>query len=198
MGSVVPDASATAPLTSRHVCTREGNRRSCHKGSWAWNQWDASLWFADKWRSGPGPEELEFQRVRRQLVAAEQPQAGPVREPAHLETAGDTPRNLTSRSTTFQPDEKPWDFDGCEITSARERTRRSPMLSHETLPVSGASVVEMTNWVGQGQSNLPADVPGIAATSGRGGRLRPRSRLRQQPAEIFSTKGPSWRRRRNL
>jgi hypothetical protein len=30
-------------------------------------------------------------------------------------------------------------------TSARRRTRRSPMLTHETSPVSGASVMGMTN-----------------------------------------------------
>jgi hypothetical protein len=29
-------------------------------------------------------------------------------------------------------------------TSAKRRTRRSPMLAHETSPVSGASVVGMT------------------------------------------------------
>jgi hypothetical protein len=59
---------------------------------------------------GPDFERLEFQTVRR-LAAAEQPQAGSVWEPAYLETAGDTPWNLNSSSTTFQPDENPWDFD---------------------------------------------------------------------------------------
>jgi hypothetical protein len=34
VGSVVPNASATAPLVSCHACTREGNRRGCHKRSW--------------------------------------------------------------------------------------------------------------------------------------------------------------------
>jgi hypothetical protein len=33
---------------------------------------------------------------------------------------------------------------GTSKTSAKRRTRRSPMLAHETLPVSGASVVGMT------------------------------------------------------
>jgi hypothetical protein len=54
--------------------------------------------------------------------------------------------------------------------------------------------VGMTIWVGQGQSHLPADVPGITATSDQGGRLRPRSRLRQQPVDIFTTGGPSRQR----
>jgi hypothetical protein len=57
--------------------------------------------------------------------------------------------------------------------------------------------VGMTIWVGQRQSRLPANVPGIAVTSGQGGRLRPRSRLRQQPADI-TTEGLSRRRRQNL
>jgi hypothetical protein len=57
--------------------------------------------------------------------------------------------------------------------------------------VSMHNVVGMTIWVGQGQSNMPADVPGITATPGRGGRLRPKSWLRQQPVEIFSIEGPS-------
>jgi hypothetical protein len=72
------------------------------------------------------------------------------------------------------------------------------MLSHETLPVSRASVVGMTIWVGQGQSHLPADVSGIATTSGQGGRLRPKGRLCQQPTGIFITGGPSRRRRQEL
>jgi hypothetical protein len=58
------------------------------------------------------------------------------------------------------------------------------MLPHETLPVLGASVVALTIWVGQGQSHLLADVPGITATFGRGGRLRPKGQLRQQPDGI--------------
>jgi hypothetical protein len=33
VGSDVPDASATAPLISHHVCTREGNHRGFHNGS---------------------------------------------------------------------------------------------------------------------------------------------------------------------
>jgi hypothetical protein len=122
------------------------------------------------------------------LAAAEHPRAGLVLEPARPETADDTPRDLTSRSTTFQPDERSWDFDGYESTSARNRTRRSPMLSHETLPDSGASVVGMTIWVGQGQSHLPADVPGITATSGQEadfdqGAGCASSRLRSSPLE---------------
>jgi hypothetical protein len=36
-GSIVSDASATSPLTLRHVCIREGNHRGCHKRSWTWS-----------------------------------------------------------------------------------------------------------------------------------------------------------------
>jgi hypothetical protein len=43
----------------------------------------------------------------------------------------------------------------------------------------------MTIWVSQGQSHLPANVPGITTTSGQTGRLRPKDRLRQQPAGIY-------------
>jgi hypothetical protein len=63
---------------------------------------------------------------------------------------------------------------GCEslglrrtrVNFARKRTRSSPMLSHETSPVLGASVVGITIWVVQRQSNLLADVPGITTTPG--------------------------------
>jgi hypothetical protein len=66
-------------------------------------------------------------------------------------------------------------------TSARRRTRRSPMLTHETSPVSGASVVGMTYRAYHGQSNMLADVPGVPTASAREGRLCPKGRLRQQP-----------------
>jgi hypothetical protein len=48
-----------------------------------------------------------------------------------------------------------------------------------------SSVVGMTIRVGQGQSHLPADVPGITATSDRGGWLQLKGRLRQEPAGDF-------------
>jgi hypothetical protein len=49
-------------------------------------------------------------------------------------------------------------------TSARKRTRRSPMLTHETSPVSGATVVGMTYGACQGPSYLPAaaGIPGVS------------------------------------
>jgi hypothetical protein len=138
-----------------------------------------------------------FQGARRRLAAAEQPRAGLVLEPAHPETAGDTPQDLTSRPTTSEPDEGSWDFNGRELASARNRTRRSPMLTQETSPVSGSSVVGMTIRVGQGHSHLPADVPGISTTFGQRGQLRPKGRLRQQPAGDSTVGSPSRRRRRN-
>jgi hypothetical protein len=51
-------------------------------------------------------------------------------------------------------------------TSARKRTRRSPMLTHETLPVLGASVVGMTNGACHRPSYLPAGIPGITMALG--------------------------------
>jgi hypothetical protein len=56
------------------------------------------------------------------------------------------------------------------------------MLTHETSPVSGASVVGMTSGVCQGQRNLPAGIPGISTALRQEDRLRPKGRLRQQPA----------------
>jgi hypothetical protein len=64
------------------------------------------------------------------------------------------------------------------------------MLTHETLPVSGASVVGMTIRVGQGQSHLPADVPGISTTLGQRDRLQLKGRLLAQPAKM--TKLLQW------
>jgi hypothetical protein len=55
----------------------------------------------------------------------------------------------------------------------------------------------MTIWVGQGQSHLPADIPGITTALGRRGQLRLKGQLRQQPAGDFIHRGPSQRRRQN-
>jgi hypothetical protein len=120
-----------------------------------------------------------------------------VQEPARPEMAGDTPRGSASKTTTSEPGERFWDFNECELTLARNRTRRSPMLTHETSPVSGASVVGMTIRVGRGQSHLPADVPRISTALGQRGWLQPKGRLRQQPACDFTVGSPSWQRRRN-
>jgi hypothetical protein len=67
-------------------------------------------------------------------------------------------------------------------TLVRKRTRRSPMQTHKTSPVSGASVVEMTYGACQGPCYLPAGVPGITMALGREDQLRPKGRQRQQPA----------------
>jgi hypothetical protein len=67
-------------------------------------------------------------------------------------------------------------------TSARRRTRRSPMLAHETSPVLGASVVGMTYGACHGPGKMPAGIPGVPTASAREDRLRPKGRLCQQPA----------------
>jgi hypothetical protein len=100
------------------------------------------------------------------LAIARQPPSRSGREPARLEMAKEVPRDLTSRPTTSRPDKESWDFDGNKLTSARRRTRRSPMLTHETSPVSGASVVGMTYGACQGPSYLPAGVPGVSTALG--------------------------------
>jgi hypothetical protein len=58
-------------------------------------------------------------------------------------------------------------------------------------------VMGMTSWVGQGQSHLPADVSGISTALSQEDRLRPKDRLRQQPAGNFTEESQSRRRRRN-
>jgi hypothetical protein len=92
--------------------------------------------------------------------------AGSVLEPVHPEMAGDVSRDLTSRPATSRPNEESWDFDGNELTSARTRTHRSPMLTHETSPVSGASVVGITYGACQGLSYLPAGIPRVSTALG--------------------------------
>jgi hypothetical protein len=96
-----------------------------------------------------------------------------------------------------KPVEGSWDFGRSVSTLVRSGTRRSPMLTHETSPVSGASVVGMTTRVGQGQSHLPADVPGISTALSQRGRHHLKGRLRQQTARDFTEESQSQRRRRN-
>jgi hypothetical protein len=55
-------------------------------------------------------------------------------------------------------------------------------------------VMGMTTRVGQGQSPLLADVPGISTTLGQKGWLRPKGQQRQQPASGSAAGSPSQRR----
>jgi hypothetical protein len=126
------------------------------------------------------PRGSKSQGARQRRAAAWRSPAGSVSEPARPETAGNTPQDLTSRPMTSRPNEESWDFDGNELTSVRTRTRRSPMQTHETSPVLGASVVGMTYGACQGPSNMPAGIPGVSTALGREDRLRPKGRLRQQ------------------
>jgi hypothetical protein len=57
------------------------------------------------------PREGKSRGAGQQRPAMRRPAAGSVLEPAHPETAGDTPRSLTPRPTIFEPDEESWDFD---------------------------------------------------------------------------------------
>jgi hypothetical protein len=68
-------------------------------------------------------------------------------------------------------------------TSVRRGTRRSPMLAHETLPVSGASVMGMTYGAHHGPGSMPAGVPGIPAASAQRDRLHSKGQLLQRPAD---------------
>jgi hypothetical protein len=66
------------------------------------------------------------------------------------------------------------------------------MLAHETPPVSGASVVGMTLGAHHGPGNMSAGVPGVPTASAREDRLRPKGRLRQQPAGDSTEENWSW------
>jgi hypothetical protein len=132
---------------------------------------------------GPGPIGCDV-AARRQVVLWSSPRgnksqgaglrraaawrspARSVSELARPETAGNTPQDLTSRPMTSRPNEESWDFDRNELTSARTRTCRSPMQTHETSPFSGVSVVGMTYGACQGLSNMPAGVPGVSTALG--------------------------------
>jgi hypothetical protein len=140
------------------------------------------------------PQRFKFQGVECRLVAAWRPSARSILQPARLEMVGDTPRNLTSRSMTSEPDKESWDFDENVLTLAKNRTRRSPMLTHETSPLSGASVVGMTSGICQGQRYLPAGIPGISMALGQEDRLCSKGRLRQQSASDSTEESQSQRR----
>jgi hypothetical protein len=80
------------------------------------------------------------------------------------------------------------------------------MLTHETSPVSGASVVGMTYGACQGPSYMPAGIPGVSTALRREDRLRPKGRLCQQPAgnstmesrsRAMKTKALQWLFRQN-
>jgi hypothetical protein len=57
------------------------------------------------------------------------------------------------------------------------------MLTHETSPILGASVVGMTYGACHVPSYLPAGVPGISTARRYEDRLGPEDRLCQQPAD---------------
>jgi hypothetical protein len=65
------------------------------------------------------------------------------------------------------------------------------MLAHETSPVSGASVVEMTYGGCHVPSYLPAGVPGVSTARRQEDRLRLESRLCPQPAGDSAVEGRS-------
>jgi hypothetical protein len=50
-------------------------------------------------------------------------------EPACLETADEAPRDLASRSTTSEPDNESWDFEGNEQDFGEERNPPKPHAS---------------------------------------------------------------------
>jgi hypothetical protein len=102
------------------------------------------------------------QGAAHRLAAARRPPAGLDLEPARLETAGGVPRYSASNQQLPDQTMNPGTSTETSETSARRRTHRSPMLAHETSPVSGASVMGMTNGACHGPSYMPASVPGVS------------------------------------
>jgi hypothetical protein len=75
-------------------------------------------------RSGPRGSKSQGARPRR--MAAWRSPAGSVSEPARPETAGNTPRDLTSRTTTSGPDREFWGFNGNEQDLGEEKNPPKP------------------------------------------------------------------------
>jgi hypothetical protein len=150
MGSAMPNASVTAPLFLCHAHPREDNRRSHHDGSWVEptgratdarhmtfqeiitetikNPSDGTLHYGTQASGSVDPisEGFKFRGAGRRLAAVKQPRAGSVLEPVRPETTGKVLQDLATRTTTSEPEERSWDFDGSEIALASNRTRRSP------------------------------------------------------------------------
>jgi hypothetical protein len=98
----------------------------------------------------------------------------------------------------FRTEESPNQMENPETqakaskTSARGRTRRSPMLAHEASPVSGASVEGMTYGACHVPSYLPAGIPGVSTARRQEDRLCLEGRMCQQPAGDSTEEGRSW------
>jgi hypothetical protein len=60
------------------------------------------------------------------LATAKQPPAGSDLEPVRPETAGDIPRDLTSKPATYRPDRESWDFDGNKQDFSKEKNPPKP------------------------------------------------------------------------
>jgi hypothetical protein len=99
-----------------------------------WRAVPAAAWEQD-------PRRRKFPRER---APARGRPPGRILEPARPETAGRTPQDLNSIIGSTKTDQNPETLTRASKTLARRGTRRSPMLAHETSPVSGASVVGMT------------------------------------------------------
>jgi hypothetical protein len=124
VGSAMSNALVTAPLLLRHVRPREGNRRSCHKGSWveptgcaadachmtfqeiitvtikvqSMGRYAAAFRPVAAWVQTL--KWFKFRGARRRLAAAEQPRVGSVLEPVRPKTAGRVLQDLISRAVT--------------------------------------------------------------------------------------------------
>jgi hypothetical protein len=130
-----------------------------------------TMWRVDKWHLGPGPEgagpkETDTRGRQCNNRQPNQPWSRHApRQPVALREAKPQDRQSPSRMRN------PGTSTETSKTSVRKGTRESPMQTHETSPVLGASVMGMTSGVCQGQRCPPAGVPGISTVLGKEDRL---------------------------
>jgi hypothetical protein len=89
---------------------------------------DVTRWCADKWCLGPAPRE-QVPRGRTAADGRVASPAGSVSEPARPETAGNTPRDLTSRPTASESNKESWDFDKSDQDFGEKRNPPKPHAS---------------------------------------------------------------------
>jgi hypothetical protein len=113
-GSVAPfshDELATDPSVMRHDCAKIRQ----------------PPWLPQR-IMGPGRLDVMQRRTDKRRLDSDPEGASP-KEPERPEAAGDTPRDLTSRSITSRPDDGSWDFDGNEQDFGEEGNPPKPHAS---------------------------------------------------------------------
>jgi hypothetical protein len=178
-----PTMSWQPPFPSCATTARGlGNRGGCHIESWSQSRLDVTARCVDTWHLGPSPKRASPEEPGHCNQQRDDRQLGWVRSrhvPRRPATSHEAkPQDRRSPRRTADP--------GTSIetskTSARKGTCPSPMLAHETSPVSRASVMGMTSGVRQGRRCMPPGVPGVSTASSKKDRLQLTGRSRQRPA----------------